>query len=72
MKHNEVQNEMIRLRLFSFSLRDAAKDRYDSLEFYFIPTWNDMVKLFLKKFLLPSEALKTQGEIIQFIIIKPL
>ncbi|XP_047979131.1 uncharacterized protein LOC125221046 [Salvia hispanica] len=66
VKLNGVRDELIRLRLFSFSLRDDARDWYDSMGSGSVKTWDAMVDLFLEKYFPPSEVLKRQAEIIQF------
>ncbi|XP_047964692.1 uncharacterized protein LOC125209127 [Salvia hispanica] len=66
VKLNGVRDEQIRLRLFSFSLRDDARDWYDNMGPGSVRTWNAMVELFLEKYFPPSEVLKRQAEIIQF------
>ncbi|XP_042027227.1 uncharacterized protein LOC121774410 [Salvia splendens] len=63
---NGVTDEQVRLRLFSFSLEDSAKDWLESLEPGSIRTWDAMVEKFLEKFYPPSEAIKRQHEIIAF------
>ncbi|XP_047953609.1 uncharacterized protein LOC125199726 [Salvia hispanica] len=66
VKLNGVRDEQIRLRLFPFSLRDDARDWYDSMGSGSVKTWDAMVDLFLEKYFPPSEVLKRQAEIIQF------
>ena len=65
-KMNGVTDDQIRLRLFPFSLEDAAKDWLESLTPGSIRTWDQMVHKFLEKFYPPSEAIKRQHEIIAF------
>ncbi|XP_042022905.1 uncharacterized protein LOC121770193 [Salvia splendens] len=66
VKANGVTDEQVRLRLFPFSLKDEARDWYDSMGPNSVPTWDAMVELFLEKYYPPSETLKRQAEVIQY------
>ncbi|KAL1555064.1 hypothetical protein AAHA92_15548 [Salvia divinorum] len=68
VKANGVTDDQVRLRLFPFSLKDEARDWYDSMGPETVRTWDAMVDLFLAKYFPPSEALKRQAEIIQFMM----
>ena len=65
-KANGISDEQICLRLFPFSLKEDAKDWYDSMRPNSVPTWDAMVELLLEKYYPPSEALKWQAEDIQY------
>ncbi|KAH6803866.1 hypothetical protein C2S51_032113 [Perilla frutescens var. frutescens] len=66
IKMNGVSDDSIRLRLFSFSLRDASKDWYHSLDLSTVDTWEALAHKFLHKFFPPGLTLKLKGEITQF------
>ena len=66
VKANGVSDDQIRLRLFPFSLKDDARDWYDSMDPNSVETWDAMVELFLDKYYPPSEALKRQAEVISY------
>ncbi|XP_062075954.1 uncharacterized protein LOC133780091 [Humulus lupulus] len=65
-KYNGVTDDAIRLRLFSFSLRDRAKSWLNSLQANSINTWEALALKFLGKFFPPSKAAKLRGEINNF------
>ncbi|XP_022861677.1 uncharacterized protein LOC111382049 [Olea europaea var. sylvestris] len=56
VKMNGVTEDAIRLRLFSFSLRDKAKAWFQSLPYGSITTWEGLAQKFLTKFFPPSKA----------------
>jgi len=64
-KHNDPM-EMVRLILFSFSLKDKAKMWFNSLSKDSIATWEEMAYKFLTKYFLPSKAAKLRGDITNF------
>ncbi|XP_075486398.1 uncharacterized protein LOC142526009 [Primulina tabacum] len=49
LKFNEVSNDVVRLHLFPFSLRENAKSWLNCLHVVSITTWEDMAKAFLLK-----------------------
>ena len=56
MKPMGVTKDQIKLRVFPFSLKDSAKDWLYYLPSGSIKTWNEMKKLFLKKYFPASRA----------------
>ncbi|XP_022868533.1 uncharacterized protein LOC111388104 [Olea europaea var. sylvestris] len=66
VKMNGVTEDAIRLRLFSFSLRDKAKAWFQSLPYDSITTWDDLPQKFLTKYFPPSKSAQLRGEISQF------
>ncbi|XP_042055746.1 uncharacterized protein LOC121800233 [Salvia splendens] len=68
VKANGVTDDQVRLRLFPFSLKDDAKEWYDSMGPNSVPIWDAMVQLFLEKYYPPNEALKRQAEVIQYVM----
>ena len=63
MEPTGVTKDQIKLRAFSFSLKDLAKDWLYYLPFGSIKTWNEMKKLFLEKYFPASRAANIQKEI---------
>ena len=54
IKMNEVDHIVIKLKLFSFSLRDKARNWFNNLMPGLIDTWGTLVETFLTKFF-PSQ-----------------
>ncbi|XP_047949093.1 uncharacterized protein LOC125194921 [Salvia hispanica] len=67
IKINGVDDDIVRVRLFPFSLTDAAKEWYDCLPADKTKNWKDLVVLFLDKYYPPGTILKLKCEIFQFI-----
>ncbi|KAA3462831.1 oligopeptide transporter 4-like [Gossypium australe] len=65
-KYNEVTNDAIRLRLFSFSLINNAFSWLDSQAPGSIRTWDELAEKFLQKFFPISKAVQLRREIIVF------
>lgn len=66
VKMSGVIDEAIRLRIFSFSLRDKAKALFKSLPYGFIATWEGLAQKFLTKNFPLSKAAQLRSEISQF------
>ncbi|GKV24796.1 hypothetical protein SLEP1_g34363 [Rubroshorea leprosula] len=66
-KYNGVSDDAVRLRLFSFSLRDKAKNWLNSLPVGLITTWDMMAQKFLSKFFLPAKTAKMRNDIATFV-----
>ncbi|XP_047978459.1 uncharacterized protein LOC125220340 [Salvia hispanica] len=66
IKINGVDDDIVRVRLFPFSLTDAAKEWYDCLSTDKTTNWKDLVVLFLDKYYPPGTILKLKCEIFQF------
>ncbi|KAK7320930.1 hypothetical protein VNO77_30889 [Canavalia gladiata] len=63
IKMNGVSDEVIRLRLFPFSLRDRAKYWLQTQLRGSITTWEELVSKLLMKYFPPSKYYKLRGEI---------
>ena len=63
MKPMGVIEDQIKLRAFSSSLKDLAKDWLYYLPFGSIKTWNEMKRLFLEKYFQASRAANIRKEI---------
>ncbi|XP_015580158.1 uncharacterized protein LOC107261968 [Ricinus communis] len=64
---NGVSNDAIRLRLFSFLLRDKAKKWLKSFPTRTFTTWNQLAKKFLKRYFPPSKMAKLRNDIAGFL-----
>jgi len=67
IKPNGVSSDAIRLRLFSFSLRDIASDWLQNEESNSFTTWEMFFKAFLSKYFPPGKTAKLRTEITSFI-----
>ena len=65
-KYNGVTEDAIRLLLFPFSLRDAAKSWLNSLPANSITTWQELCQKFLSKFFPLEKQAKLRNEIVVF------
>ena len=63
---NEVEHNVIKLRLFPFSLKDKARNWFNNLMLGSIDTWGTLVEIFLTKFFLPQLTSQFRSEITQF------
>ena len=66
VKLNGVRLEVIKLRLFPFSLRDIATTWYESLPYGSVDTWEELVEAYLGRFFPPSLISERRREIIIF------
>ena len=66
VKYNGVDQGVIRLKLFPFSLRDRARAWLQSLPAGSATSWEDMAQKFLIKFFPPSKTSQLRVEITQF------
>ena len=66
MKLNGVRNDVIKLQLFPFSLRDVAATWFDSLPVGSANTWEELVEAFMSRFFPPALTVERRGEIIVF------
>ena len=65
-----ASQEALRLRLFSFSLRDRARAWLNYLPSDSINIWNDLADKFLMKYFPPTKNAKLRNEITSFINLK--
>src|SRR4051812_15727306 len=66
VKYPGVSQDAIRLRLFSFSLRDKAKAWLQSLAIGSITTWDELTDAFLQKCFPPMKSQKLRSDITNF------
>ncbi|XP_075499962.1 uncharacterized protein LOC142538531 [Primulina tabacum] len=66
VKINNVPDDIIRLRLFPFSLRDQARGWLQSLPLGSITTWQELATKFLAKYIPPAKSAQLKIEISTF------
>ncbi|XP_073060052.1 uncharacterized protein [Primulina eburnea] len=66
VKINGVSDEIIRLPLFPFSLRDQARSWLQSLPLGSVTTWADLVTKFLSKYFPPAKSAQLKIDITNF------
>jgi len=66
LKSDEVNLEVIHLCLFPFYLRDKARGWLQSLLSNSFTTWNELQKLFLTRYFLPSKTTQLRNQITYF------
>ena len=59
-KFKNVENDIVKLKLFPFSLRGRAKDWLLSLSNGSISTWNNLKEAFIKKYYPPVKILQNR------------
>ncbi|KAL5568453.1 hypothetical protein UlMin_025028 [Ulmus minor] len=63
---NGVTDDILKLKLFPFSLRDRARAWLNSLPSDSITTWNDLAEKFLMKYFPPTKNAKLRNDITSF------
>ncbi|KAL4384910.1 hypothetical protein GQ457_15G015720 [Hibiscus cannabinus] len=66
-QHNDVSEDKVKLKFFTFSLRDKFKSWLNSLPLDSVSSWEDLCHKFLLHFQPPKLTTKLRGEIITFI-----
>ena len=66
MKLNGVRPNVIKLQLFSFSLRNTATSWFESLSYGSVNTWDELVEAFMGRFFPYALTSERRGEIIIF------
>ena len=66
VKLNGMRQEIIKLQLFPFSLRDVAITWFDSLPVGSVNTWEELVEAYMSRFFPPTLIAERRGEIIVF------
>ena len=66
VKLNGVRPEVIKMHLFTFSLRDIAATWYELLPYGSVDTWEELVEAYLGRFFPPSLTSERRREIIVF------
>src|SRR5215216_7002158 len=65
-KKKYVDNDIVKLKLFSISLRDHAKIWFSSLPRNSIDSWNKCKDAFITKYFLPAKIISLRNQIMNF------
>ena len=65
-KKKDVDNDIIKLKLFLFSLRDRAKTWFSSLPKNSIDSWNKCKDAFISKYFPPAKIISLSNDIMNF------
>ena len=63
-KNKDVDNDIVKLKLFPFSLRDHAKNWFSSLPKNGIDSWNKCKDAFISKYFPPAKIVSLRNDII--------
>ena len=61
-----MDNDIVKLKLFSFSLRDRAKTRLSYLPKNSIDSWNKCKDAFISKYFPPAKIISLRNDIMNF------
>ena len=68
MKHfPNIAIDIVRMKLIPFVLKDSAKCWMYGFAVNSVTSWNDFVRLFLRKYFPNAKTVKLRNEIIQFV-----
>ena len=62
----DVENDVVKLKLFLFSLRDSAKIWFSSLPRNSIDSWNKCKDAFITKYFTPTKIISLRTQIMNF------
>src|SRR4051812_19034168 len=65
-KKKDVDNDVVKLKLFPFSLRDRAKAWFSSLPKNSIDSWNKCKDAFISKYFPPAKIISLRNDIMNF------
>ena len=65
-KKKDVDNDIVKLKLFLFSLRDRAKTLFSSLPKNSIDSWNKCKDAFISKYFPPAKIISLRNDIMNF------
>ena len=65
-KFKNVESDILKLKLFPFSLRGKAKEWLHSLPIDNIKIWDDLKETFIKKYYPPVNFLQNRNNILSF------
>ena len=63
---NEVDHDVIKLKIFPFSLRDKARSWFHNLMVGSINRWGELVEVFITKFFHPSSLHNSGQKLLSF------
>ena len=65
-KKKDVDNDIVKFKLFPFSLRDHAKTWFSSLPKNSIDSWNKCKDAFISKYFSPAKIISLRNDIMNF------
>ena len=65
-KKKDTDNNIVKLKLFPFSLRDHAKTWFSSLPKNSIDSWNKCKDAFISKYFPPAKIISLRNDIMKF------
>ena len=65
-KKKDMDNDIVKLKLFLFSLRDRAKSWFSSLPKNSIDSWNKCKDVFISKYFPPAKIISLRNDIMYF------
>ena len=65
-KKKDVDNDIVKLKLFPFSLRDRAKTWFSFLPKNSIDSWNKCKDAFISKYFPPAKIISLRNDIMNF------
>ena len=65
-KKKDVDNDVVKMKLFPFSLRDSAKVWFSSLPRNSIDSWNKCKEAFIIKYFPPTKIISLRTQIMNF------
>ena len=65
-KKKDMDNDIFKLKLFPFSLRDRAKTQFSSLPKNSIDSWNKCKDAFISKYFPPAKIISLRNDIMNF------
>ena len=65
-KKKDVDNDVVKIKLFLFSLRDSAKIWFSALPRNNIDSWNKCKDAFITKYFLPAKIISLRTQIMNF------
>ena len=65
-KKKDADNDIVKLKLFPFSLRDRAKTWFSSLPKNSIDSWNNCKDAFISKYFPPAQIISLRNDIMNF------
>ena len=66
MQKKDVDNDIVKLKLFPFSLRDHAKTWFSSFPKISIDSWNKCKGAFISKYFPPAKIISLRNDIMNF------
>ena len=65
-KKKDVDNDIVKLKLYPFSLSDRAKTRFSFLPKNSVDSWNKCKNAFISKYFPPAKIISLRNDIMNF------